>query len=700
MAESLPLAAAQTSVSNDEPDLGDLALNDEVKEKLYCAIDRADPEHFEKKQKALKSIKKLLEVSEKYSDYCNNKINKNFDKSEEERVNSMMKHEQTSKKKLTTIPYFEGVLKDYQVIGVDWMIKLFEHGVNGILADEMGLGKTIQVIALICNLITEIRGPFLIVVPLSTLPNWMREFERFAPQIPVVKYHGDKQTRFELMRNVLKCYRVDGKDCRAVVVTTLHMIFAELNFFKKITWKYLILDEGHCLKNIDSQTSRTMRQLNSLNKLILTGTPLQNNLRELWALLNFIMPNIFRNMNTFSSLFLIEDFYDSSKIIKEEKNNSVISSLHKILQPFMLRRLKVDVLNHLVPKKEITVYCPLTNLQRTLYTYTIKKDLLALKTIGCENEETSIKEESTYEGRPKRKCIANMTYAEPDIDDPFPDYEEAEKILNVKLDLDKADAVQYFRKINMCNSMMLFKRIVNHPYLVRMPLTPEKTLRVDEGLVTESGKMLVLDIMLKKLKERHHKVLIFSTFVIMLDLIEDYMIMRNYSYCRIDGSRNLADRDENIARFNNDPKTFAFLISTRAGGLGLNLTAADTVIIYDRDWNPQVDIQAQDRCHRIGQTKPVMVYSLITKNTIDDRILNYANMKKKLEVAVIKGGKYTNSTEMNEKPDLQELLSLLENDNSKLVIHENGNIFSEKEWDKLLDRSGMYKEMEHISLES
>ncbi|KAI4468181.1 lymphoid-specific helicase [Holotrichia oblita] len=589
-----------------------------------------------------------------------------------------------------------GILRKHKLKPYVARKRLFEHGVNGILADEMGLGKTVQVIALICNLIREIRGPFLIVVPLSTLPNWMREFERFAPEIPVVKYHGDRQTRFELMRNILKTYRVGENDCRPVVITTLHMVFSETNFFKKITWKYLILDEGHCLKNIESRTSRTMRELKCLNKLILTGTPLQNNLRELWALLNFIMPNIFKNMNTFSSLFLIEDFDDNSKIVKEEKNNNVISSLHKIIQPFMLRRLKADVLKDLVPKKEVTVYCPLTNLQRTLYMYAIKKDVVALQRIKDENEE----EEPIYEGRPKRKCVTRKTYTESNIDDSFTDYEEAEKILGVKLELDKADGLQYFRQIKMTNPVMLFRRIVNHPYLVHMPLTPQKTVRVDENLVTESGKMLVLDIMLKKLKERNHKVLIFSTFVIMLDLIEEYMIMRNYTYSRIDGSRNLIDRDENVTRFNSDPDTFAFLISTRAGGLGLNLVAADTVIIYDRDWNPQVDTQAQDRCHRIGQTKPVMVYSLITKNTIDDRILNYSNMKKKLEVAVIKGGKYTNSTEIDEKPDLQELLSVLENDNSKLVIHENGNIFSDEEWDKLLDRSEIYKQMERKSLES
>ncbi|KRT85966.1 helicase, partial [Oryctes borbonicus] len=261
------------------------------------------------------------------------------------------------------------------------------HGVNGILADEMGLGKTVQIIALICDLITKIKGPFLIVVPLSTVPNWRSEFQRFAPQIPVVIFHGDKQERYELMRKILKIYKVGEEALRPVVVTTLHMIFFEIKMFTKITWKYLILDEGHCLKNINTQTSRTMRELKCLNKLILTGTPLQNNLKELWALLNFIMPNIFKNMDTFSSIFLLEDFDDNSKIVKEEQKNNVISSLHKILQPFMLRRLKSDVLLDLVPKKEIVVYCPLTTLQRTLYMHTIKNNIAELKGIRDDKEE-------------------------------------------------------------------------------------------------------------------------------------------------------------------------------------------------------------------------------------------------------------------------------------------------------------------------
>ncbi|GJQ72164.1 hypothetical protein Trydic_g3258 [Trypoxylus dichotomus] len=645
---------------------------------------------MERKQKALKSMKKLLDVSERYSSYCNNKINKVFEKSEQERVDYMMSQRQAASGKTTiNLPYFKGVLKDYQIIGVNWMRTLFEHGVNGILADEMGLGKTVQVIALICDLIKKIKGPFLIVVPLSTLPNWNTEFQRFAPEIPVVIYHGGKDERYDLMRDVLKIYKV-GQECfRPVVVTTLQMIFMEIKMFTKITWKYLILDEGHCLKNIETRTSRTMRELNCLNKLVLTGTPLQNNLKELWALLNFIMPNIFKNMDTFSSLFLLEDFGDNSKIVKEEQTNNVISSLHKILQPFMLRRLKSDVLLDMVPKKEIIVYCPLTNLQRTLYMYTIKNNLAALKGIKEDEKEN----EPLTESRPKRKCAINKTYTEPTIDSLFDELDMAkvEKVLGDKI---QPEAIRYVHQIKMTNPMMMFKRIVNHPYLVHMPVTPQNTVLVDEGLVTESGKMMVLDVMLKKLKSRNHKVLIFSTLVIMLDIIEEYMIMRNYTYCRLDGTRNLADREENVKRFNTDPNVFAFLISTRAGGLGLNLTAADTVIIIDRDWNPQVDIQAQDRCHRIGQTKPIMVYSLITKNTIDDRILNFNSMKKKLEAAVIKGGKYTNPNAVNQKLDLEELLNILEKDNSAQIVHENNNIFSDEEWDKLMDRSELYKEIQ------
>lgn len=480
---------------------------------------------------------------------------------------------------------------------------------------------------------------------------------------------------------------------RPVVITTNGMFSMELGFFSKITWTYLIIDEGHCLKNHKTQISKNMRVLRSTNKLILTGTPLQNNLKELWSMLNFIMPKIFKNVNTFASLFSLMDFDDNRKIVEEESTTNVIGSLHKIIQPFMLRRLKSEVLDDLVPKKEVLVFCPLSQLQRSLYMYTIKGNLTGL--IGKkENKE----ELWIDKPRPKRKCTVNKNYTEPNVDDSFEEaIDEAEKILGEKV---QKTHKEFIYNVKMQNPLMMFRKIVNHPYLIHTPVTPDgKNLLISEKLVTECGKMFVLDIMLSKLKTGGHKVLIFSTFVILLDLVEELLIMRKHRYCRLDGKLSLSDREKCVYSFNNDPSIYCFLISTRAGGLGLNLAAADTVILYDRDWNPQIDVQAQDRCHRIGQTKPVMVYSLVTKNTIDEKIVNCGNMKRKLEKLVIKKGKFTDPTSSkseNNELDLDDLLEFLEKDDTSLKVHQNSHIFTDQEWNELLDRSELYKEMENL----
>ncbi|XP_018561302.1 lymphoid-specific helicase-like [Anoplophora glabripennis] len=666
----------------------------------------------QRREKALKGMKYLLGVSEKYSEFFQEKVfsedvkkkplqeRNKFQPTVEDMKDAVkMKSKKSGGKKYADVSkflkFFEGgSLRPYQIDGVTWMTVLFENGLNGILADEMGLGKTIQVIALICHLLQrKTHGPYLIVGPLSTLPNWQAEFEKFAPQVPVVLFHGSQQERLMQYRMIKKRYEIGGFLTQPVILTSYQIPLLEYNFLRQFDWQYVIIDEGHRLKNHESKLSKILRSLNSSNRLLLTGTPLQNNITELWALLNFLLPHVFNNMDTFASLLMVEDVQDENKLLEQEEKTNLISTIHRVLGPFMLRRLKKDVLTDMVPKKEVTVFCPLSKLQRDLYSYVISKNLSKL--LRKDEEEISYVVDAP---RKKRKCVVNRTsYCEIIDEDDDSDFEgqlitEEETRIGQKIE---KKALPYITRLTMTNPMMMFKKIVDHPFLIHFPLDPnseEKALLVDENIVEASGKMMVLDTMLPILKKKGHKVLIFSTLVMSLDFIEELMILRGHSYRRLDGSQRLENRGKIISEFNSDPDIFAFLISTRAGGLGLNLTGADTVIFFDSDWNPQADIQAQDRCHRIGQTRPVMVYTLVTKNTIDEKIITRGQQKRMLEKIVIKDGKFKINQQdrvivENELKDLQKLLEQ-ENNNSS-----NGYVFSKEELNKLLDRSDLYEIM-------
>lgn len=644
-------------------------------------------EKEERKAKAIESITKLLNISEEYSNMWKSKfveikhkkkplveVNSNNSKSNNDEVTLISK-----------INHFDGELRPYQIEGVTWMHTLFLGGINGILADEMGLGKTVQIIAFFAHLIqSKIAGPHLVVAPLSTISNWRKEFERFAPLFKVVVFHGSATERNELKKEILLYKKLGDQKLRPVFLTTYQTVLSERNFLEQVSWKYLVIDEAQRIKNHQSKLSMILRKFKCFNILLLTGTPLQNNMTELWALLNFVMPQIFNNMEAFSSLIMLEDLEENNIKNQIKENNTLISKIHKTLGPFMLRRIKKDVLPDFVPKKETLVYCPLTDTQHDLYKYTIKYALSGPVEDICELP------------RAKRKCTERISFAESD---------DAPKYKTVSYSAKKEkkiyefeDMERYYAKIRMCSVFhVTLKKIANHPFLVDNHLEFGRVQRFNEHLITESGKMQVLDAVLHKLKKGNHKVLIFSTMTSMLDLIEDYMYIREYQYCRLDGSSKMQTREESIDRFNNDPNVFVFLISTRAGGLGLNLTSADTVIFYDRDWNPQVDIQAQDRCHRIGQNKPVMIYTLITKNTIDEQILNSGTMKRRLEKLVIKDGKFVVSKEEAKEDSLEtRFMKFLDEEKKSNIIHPNGFVFSDEELDKILDRSELYKELESL----
>ncbi|XP_069394948.1 lymphoid-specific helicase isoform X5 [Paralichthys olivaceus] len=540
-----------------------------------------------------------------------------------------------------------GVMRCYQIEGIEWLRMLWENGINGILADEMGLGKTIQCIAHIAMMIEKkVMGPFLVVAPLSTLPNWINEFKRFTPE------------RFQ--------------------------------------WKYLIVDEGHRIKNLNCRLVRELKMLPTDNKLLLTGTPLQNNLAELWSLLNFLLPEVFDDLKSFESWFDINTLGEAESVVNAEREQNILSMLHQILTPFLLRRLKSDVTLEVPPKKEIIVYAPLTAKQETFYTAVVNKTIT--KILGQEKTEAPVMLMSS--GRPKRHNIKVVNYKETDGDTPY-NLERYLEMVSKELKQSSPPVVDVHSPLDaqinlkLQNILMLLKRCCNHPYLIEYPLdSATQEFKIDEQLVQSSGKFLILDRLLPALKKRGHKVLIFSQMTSILDILMDYCYLRGFQYSRLDGSMSYSDRDENITKFSKDPEVFLFLLSTRAGGLGINLTAADTVIIFDSDWNPQADLQAQDRCHRIGQTKPVLVYRLVTANTIDQKILERASAKRKLEQMVIhknkfKGGK----AELNQSKsclDLDELMQLLKaRGTEKQMKASMGKVISDKDLEILLDRSDM-----------
>ncbi|CAJ0843474.1 2469_t:CDS:10, partial [Entrophospora sp. SA101] len=453
-----------------------------------------------------------------------------------------------------------GTLKDYQVKGLEWMVSLYNNRLNGILADEMGLGKTIQTISLITYLIEKKNqnGPFLIVVPLSTLTNWTIEFEKWAPSVIKCVYKGTPSARKELQKEYVKHINFQ------VLLTTYEYIIKDKSVLGKVKWVYVIVDEGHRMKNVNSKLSMILtNNYQCRYRLILTGTPLQNNLPELWSLLNFILPKIFDSVKSFDEWFNtpFANTGGQDKIaLNEEESLLIIRRLHKVLRPFLLRRLKKDVESELPDKVERVVKCKLSALQIKLYIQMKKQGVLFVNT--GEMGKTGIK--------------------------------------------------------GLNNTIMQLRKICNHPFVfdkVEKDLNPQYPIYNNDLLYRVSGKFEL--------------------------------------YLRLDGTTKAEDRSGLLERFNAPGSPyFVFLLSTRAGGLGLNLQTADTVIIFDSDWNPHQDLQAQDRAHRIGQTKEVKILRLISQKSIEESILARAQYKLDIDDKVIQAGKFDNKSTAEEREAL------------------------------------------------
>lgn len=525
-------------------------------------------------------------------------------------------------------------LREYQLEGMNWLLFNWYNRKNCILADEMGLGKTIQSIAFLSEIFVRgIHGPFLIIAPLSTITNWEREFRTWTEMNAIV-YHGS-----QISRQMIQQYEMVYRDAQGnplsgvfkfhVVITTFEMILADCPELKKIHWSCVIIDEAHRLKNRNCKLLEGLKLMALEHKVLLTGTPLQNSVEELFSLLNFLEPSQFPSETAF-----LEEFGD----LKTEEQ---VKKLQSILKPMMLRRLKDDVEKNLAPKQETIIEVELTNIQKKYYRAILEKNFSFL-TKGANQH--------------------NMP--------------------------------------NLINTMMELRKCCNHPYLIngaeekiledfRKAHSSEASDFQLQAMIQAAGKLVLIDKLLPKLIAGGHKVLIFSQMVRCLDILEDYLIQRRYTYERIDGRVRGNLRQAAIDRFcKPDSDRFVFLLCTRAGGLGINLTAADTCIIFDSDWNPQNDLQAQARCHRIGQSKAVKVYRLITRNSYEREMFDKASLKLGLDKAILQDINRKGSTNGVQQLSKMEVEDLLRKGAYGALMDEEdeGSKFCEEDIDQILQR--------------
>nr|GEV28981.1 protein chromatin remodeling 4-like isoform X1 [Tanacetum cinerariifolium] len=544
-----------------------------------------------------------------------------------------------------------GSLFPHQLDALNWLRKCWHRSKNVILADEMGLGKTISASAFLSSLCFEFKArlPCLVLVPLSTMPNWMSEFSLWAPNLNVVEYHGCARAR-ALMRQ----FEWHGTDTRSnkktasykfnVLLTTYEMVLVDSAHLRGIPWEVLVVDEGHRLKNSSSKLFSILNTFSFQHRVLLTGTPLQNNLGEMYNLLNFLQPASFPSLSSFEDRF--NDLSTAEKV----------DELKKLVAPHMLRRLKKDAMQNIPPKTERMVPVELSSIQAEYYRAMLTKNYQVLRNIG--------------KGIPQQ---------------------------------------------SMLNIVMQLRKVCNHPYLI--PGTEPESGSAEflhDMRIKASAKLNLLHSMLKILKKEGHRVLIFSQMTKLLDILEDYLNFEfgPKTFERVDGSVSIADRQMAIQRFNTDKSRFVFLLSTRACGLGINLATADTVIIYDSDFNPHADIQAMNRAHRIGQSNRLLVYRLVVRASVEERILQLA--KKKLMLDQLFVNKSGSQKELFNDSSTQAGKDVTENNDNKgeeIVGTEHkskrrtgglGDVYQDKctegssmiVWDeaaifKLLDRSNL-----------
>lgn len=459
----------------------------------------------------------------------------------------------------------------------------------------------------------KVNGPFLIIVPLSTLSNWVLEFEKWAPSVIVVSYKGSPQSR-RLIQSQMRSTKFN------VLLTTYEYVIKDKSVLAKLHWKYMIIDEGHRMKNHHCKLTQVLNtHYIAPHRLLLTGTPLQNKLPELWALLNFLLPSIFKSCVTFEQWFNAPFATTGEKVeLNPEEQMLIIRRLHKVMRPFLLRRLKKEVESQLPDKVEYIIKCEMSALQRVLYKHMQSKGVLL--TDGSERGG---------KGKGGSKALMNT--------------------------------IVQLRKL--CNHPFMFQHI-EEKYCDHIGGT---TVANGPDLFRTSGKFELLDRILPKLAATGHRVLLFCQMTQCMTIIEDYLSWRKYTYLRLDGTTKSEERGDLLKKFNQkDSDIFIFLLSTRAGGLGLNLQTADTVVIFDSDWNPHQDLQAQDRAHRIGQRNEVRVLRLMTVNSVEERILAAARYKLNMDEKVIQAGMFDQKSTGSERQQfLQSILIQDEGDDEE-----------------------------------
>jgi len=732
-------------------------------------------------------------------------------------------------------------LREYQIAGLHWMASMCDKRLNGILADEMGLGKTVQTISLLAHLACDkgIWGPHLIIVPTSVLLNWEMELKKFCPGFKVLTYYGSTKER------KLKRQGWSKPNQFHICITSYQLAVQDAAMFKRRKWYYLILDEAHNIKNFQSQRWQTLISLNTKRRLLLTGTPLQNSLMELWSLMHFLMPHIFRSHSEFKYWFanpltaVVEGKGSQLAQHQQEKHNAlVVKRLHAVIRPFLLRRLKIHVATQLPGKYEHIIKVPLSRRQRYLYEDFISRNSTktALTGGGCLGmmsilmklrmvcnhpdifeprviesplqmeplqivtssnvfrlnrkfkmrlpELEFVQQELSLAGFLKTKfsfqraqqlapikkmLIEELSSVEFEFEFPQGLSESASNLLKSErqqlidqrllrnsfvTDLimnasigtaplygedliacvvvgpsagcsNSATATQWMKqhscihplsscladaaltmeeRVTDCDEMIRKfafatpKAVAMTPQMmmtgafndnagyttemnacsqvVRIASSPSKetlgsaalfhnvatklTLAFPDKMLVQydCGKLQVLASMLRDLKAKGHRVLIFTQMTKMLDILEVFLNIHGHVYFRLDGSTKVESRQRMMERYNRDPRIFAFILSTRSGGLGINLTGADTVIFYDSDWNPSMDAQAQDRAHRIGQTRDVHIYRLISEFTIEENILMKSNQKRHLNKLSVEDGKFTVSSFLSKGGGVSELLGV------------------------------------------
>lgn len=548
------------------------ALDDYMKvERVIGARDGDDDTEYYVKWRALPYDQCTWESAALVSDLAQNEIDRYLDRSSKlptsDKRESNLQTRSPYKPFHTQPEYIKhGTLRDFQIAGINFLAHNWCKANNVILADEMGLGKTVQSVSFMSWLVNDRQqeGPFIVVVPLSTMPAWAETFNNWTPDLNYVVYNGNDASRKIIRANELLVDNNPKKVKFNVMLTTYEYILLDSSFLSQIKWQFMAVDEAHRLKNRDSQLYVKLMEFGAPSRLLITGTPLQNELKELLALMDFLMPGKI-------------NIDDDIPIDDSEATRNALNELMSAISPYMIRRIKENVTSDLPGKTEKIIRVELSDVQLEYYKNILTRNYAALNS-GNSGQKQSL--------------------------------------LNIMMELKKAS---------------------NHPFM--FPNAEDRILagsnsREDQlkAIVTSSGKMMLLDQLLIKMKKDGHRVLIFSQMVKMLDIIGDYLHLRGHQYQRLDGTIASGPRRQAIDHFNApESKDFCFILSTRAGGLGINLMTADTVILFDSDWNPQADLQAMARAHRIGQKNPVSIYRLVSKDTVEEEVLERARNKLILE---------------------------------------------------------------------